>query len=226
MKFFRSVGQVFGYSPFPTLVKHAILCGKAVGVLQKQFEAYERGDFGLVEKYRDEIDELESQADELKEEIRTHVTRALILPIDRQDLLEFLRVQDEIINNCEHVGHMLTFRKIKAGSEIIGEFKILLAKIMECVNEYEAMVDRINVLIETSFDKREVQRVLEIIQEVESLEHECDQVQIKLHTLLFNSENLSPLEVYLMDTWVVHLGYIANAASRAADRFRLMILGR
>ncbi|MEM2457730.1 MAG: DUF47 family protein, partial [Archaeoglobaceae archaeon] len=93
MKFFRSVGQVFGYSPFPTLVKHAILCGRAVGILQRQFEAYEKGNFDLVEKLKDEIDELESQADELKEEIRTHVTRSLILPIDRQDLLEFLKTQ-------------------------------------------------------------------------------------------------------------------------------------
>ncbi|MEM2085994.1 MAG: TIGR00153 family protein [Archaeoglobaceae archaeon] len=226
MKFFRSVGQVFGYSPFPTLVKHAVLCGRAVGILQKQFEAYERENFELVEKFRDEIDELESQADELKEEIRTHVTRSLILPIDRQDLLEFLRAQDEIINNCEHVGHMLTFRKAKVDIKIMDELKILLAQLMECVNEYEAMVDHIGTLIETSFDKREIQRVLELIQEIESLEHECDQIQMKLHTLLFNSEELNPLDVYLMITWVVHLGYIANSAARAADRFRLMILGR
>lgn len=226
MKFFRSVGQVFGYSPFPTLVKHAILCGRAVGILQRQFEAYEKGNFDLVEKLKDEIDELESQADELKEEIRTHVTRSLILPIDRQDLLEFLKTQDDIINNCEHVGHMMTFRKIKMDSKIAMEFKILMAQIMECVNEYEAMVARIKNLVETSFDKKEVHEVLEIVKEVESLEHECDEVQIRLHKILFNSENLNPLDVYLMDTWVVHLGYIANAAARSADRFRLMILGR
>lgn len=226
MKFFRSVGQVFGYSPFPTLVKHAVLCGRAVGILQKQFEAYENEEFELVERYREEIDELESHADELKEEIRTHVTRSMILPIDRQDLLEFLRVQDDIINNCEHVGHMLTFRRVKADSGIMADFKVLLAKIMECVNEYERMVEHINTLIETSFDKKEIQVILEIIEEVESLEHECDKVQIKLHTTLFNSDNLNPLDVLLIDTWVVHLGYIANATARAADRFRLMILGR
>ncbi|MCS7143504.1 MAG: TIGR00153 family protein [Archaeoglobaceae archaeon] len=226
MKFFRSVGQVFGYSPFPTLVKHAILCGRAVGILQKQFEAYENGKFELVERFKDEIDELESRADELKEEIRTHVTRSLILPIDRQDLLEFLKTQDDIINNCEHVGHMLTFRKIKLDNNITIEFKVLLAKIMECVNEYEAMVEHIKNLIETSFEKKEIQSILEHIQEVENLEHECDQIQIRLHTILFNSESLKPLDVYLMETWVVHLGYIANAVARSADRFKLMILGR
>ncbi|MEM1578322.1 MAG: TIGR00153 family protein [Archaeoglobaceae archaeon] len=226
MKFFRSVTEIFGYSPFRSLVKHAILCGRAVGLLQKQFKAYENGDFAMVEKIRDEIDELESKADEIKEEIRTNVTRSLMLPVDRHDLLEFLRVQDDIINNCEHVGHMLTFRKVKVMERIFQEFDILLAKVMECVNEYEEMIEHMRVLIETSFEKKEIEKALEHVEIVEKLEHECDLIQIGLHTILFNSDALLPLDVHIMEAWVVHIGYIANATARAADRFRLMILGK
>ncbi len=225
MKFFRSVGEVFGYSPFRSLKQHASLCGRAVGSLQQQFEAYRRGDFEEVERLRDEIDELEEHADLIKEEIRGNVTKSLMLPVDRHDLLEFLKVQDDIINNCEHVGHMLTFRRVAAPEEIWDEFSILLSKIMETVNEYEAMVEHITRLVESSFSKREVKAALEHVPVVEKLEHECDLVQIGLHTRLFNS-SLNPLDIMLMVEWVVHLGYIANAAARAADRFRIMILGR
>ncbi|MFN3383794.1 MAG: TIGR00153 family protein [Archaeoglobaceae archaeon] len=226
MRFFRSVGEIFGYSPFKPLVEHAILCGRAIGLLQKQFEAYKRLDFVAVERLRDEIDELESKADEIKEEIRTRVTKSLMLPVDRHDLLEFLKVQDDIINNCEHVGHMLTFRKMKIKGSILAEFEVLLSKIMECANEYEAMIEHVQKLIETSFDKKEVEKVIEHVKEVERLEHVCDMIQIGLHTTLFNSEDLHPLDVHLMEAWVVHLGYIANAVARSADRFRLMIYGR
>jgi len=226
MKFFRSVGEVFGYSPFKSLKTHASLCGRAVGALLLQFEAYRRGDFGEVEKLREEIDELEEHADIIKEEIRSNVTKSLMLPVDRHDLLEFLKIQDDIINNCEHVGHMLTFRKVNAPRDIWDEFDILLSKIMEVVNEYERMVDHITQLIETSFSKREVKIVVEFVPQIEQLEHECDLVQIGLHTRLFNSEDLNPLDVMLMISWVVHLGYIANAVARAADRFRTMILAR
>jgi hypothetical protein len=225
MKFFRSVGEIFGYSPFRSLTLHAQLCGRAVGLLQQQFEAYHRGDFEEVEKLRDEIDELEHHADQIKEEIRGNVTKSLMMPVDRHDLLEFLKVQDDIINNCEHVGHMLTFRKVNAPADIWDEFHILLSKIMEAINEYEAMVDHINRLVASSFTKKEVSKALRHVPEVEQIEHECDLVQIGLHTKLFNSD-MNPVDIHLMVQWVVHLGFIANAAARAADRFRIMILGR
>ncbi len=226
MKFFRSVGEVFGYSPFQSLAQHARMCGRAVGLLQQQFEALRKENFDEVEELREEIDELEHHADQIKEEIRGNVTKSLMLPVDRHDLLEFLKVQDDIINNCEHVGHMVTFRKVKVPEDVWGEFSVLLSKLMEVVNHYEEMVESIRQLIETSFSKREVQRALEYVPVIEQLEHECDLIQIGLHAKLFNLEEANPLDVYLMVTWVAHLGYVANAAARASDRFRIMVLGR
>ncbi len=226
MKFFRSVGEVFGYSPFRSLAQHARMCGRAVGLLQQQFEALRRGDYEEVEELREEIDELEHHADQIKEEIRGNVTKSLMLPVDRHDLLEFLKVQDDILNNCEHVGHMLTFRKVKAPDDVWDEFSVLLSKLMEIVNHYEEMVESIRQLIETSFSKKEVEKALKYVPIIEQLEHECDLIQIGLHNRLFNLDNADVLDVHLMVTWVVHLGYVANAAAAAADRFRIMVLGR
>jgi len=226
MKFFRSVGEVFGYSPFRSLAQHARMCCWAVGLLEQQFEALRKGKYDEVEKLRDEIDDLEHHADQIKEEIRGRVTKSLMLPVDRHDLLEFLKVQDEIINNCEHVGHMVTFRKVQAPEDIWDEFSVLLSKLMEILNYYEDMVENITQLIETSFSKKAVNKALEHVPIIEQLEHECDLIQIGLHTRLFNLENAKPLDIHLMVTWVVHLGYVANAAARASDRFRIMILGR
>lgn len=226
MKFFRSVGEVFGYSPFQALAQHARMCGRAVGLLQQQFESLRKGDYDEVEELREEIDELEHHADQIKEDIRGRVTKSLMLPVDRHDLLEFLKVQDDIINNCEHVGHMVTFRKVKAPQDVWDEFSVLLSKLMEIVNHYEEMVDSIKRLLETSFSKKEVERALEYVPIIEQLEHECDLIQIGLHTKLFNLENADPVDIQLMVTWVAHLGYVANAAARASDRFRIMVLGR
>jgi len=227
MKFLRSVTDIFGYSPFEPLRQHAEICGRAVGLLQKQFHAYRRGNFAEVERLREEIDELEHEADKIKTEIRSHVTRSLMLSVDRNDLLNFLKVQDDIINYCEHVGHMLTFRIVKTAPEDIwDEFDILLAKIMETVNEYEEMVDHITRLLATSFSRKEINAALEHVSEIEEMEHECDMIQIGLHRKLFNSKDMNPIDVHLMVEWVVHLGEIANNTARAADRFRTMILGK
>lgn len=226
MKFFRSVGEIFGYSPFQALAQHAKMCGRAVGLLQQQFEALKKRDFDKVEELREEIDDLEHHADQIKEDIRGKVTKSLMLPVDRHDLLEFLKVQDDIINNCEHVGHMVTFRKVAVPEDVWEEFLVLLSKLMEIVNYYEEMAESIKNLIETSFSKREVKKALDYVPMIEQLEHECDLIQIGLHNKLFNLEGVDPLDVHLMVTWVVHLGYVANAAARASDRFRIMVLGR
>ncbi len=227
MKFIRSVLDVFGYSPFKALRLHAEICGKAIGLLQRQFHAYRKGDFSEVEVLRDRIDELEHEADKIKEEIRSKITKSMMLLVDRHDLLNFLKVQDDIINYCEHVGHMLTFRDIKtAPKDIWDEFDVLLAKIMETVNEYENMVDHIARLVATSFSKKEIEDALEHVSVIENLEHECDMIQIGLHRKLFNCDKMHPIDFHLMVEWVVHLGEIANNTARAADRFRTMILGR
>lgn len=225
MRFFRSIGGIFGYSPFEDLKKHASLCGRAVGILVRQFDALEKGNYDEVERLREEIDDLEHHADKIKAEIRGNLTRSLILPVDRHDLLEFLTVQDSIINNCEHVGHMVTFRRVKAPKEIWEDFNVLLAKIMETTVEYEELINHLDRLVETSFSKKEVKAALEHVPKVEELEHECDLVQIGLHTKLLNVD-LDVRDAMIMIQWVVHLGYIANSAARAADRFRLMILAR
>ncbi len=225
MRFIRSISEVFGYSPFEDLKKHAELIARAVGLLQKQFEAYRRGDLDEVERLRDEIDELEHQADQIKEEIRSKVTTSLLLPVDRHDLLHFLEVQDGIINYCEHVGHMLTFKRIEAPERIMDEFSVLLSKLMETINEYEELIDHMSRLVASSFSKREVEEALEHVKRVETYEHECDLIQIGLLNMLFNSK-MDPVDIQLAILWVVHLGEIANYAARSADRFRTMILGR
>ncbi len=225
MKFIRSISDVFGYSPFEDLKRHAELSAKAVGLLERQFEAYKKGDFNEVERLREEIDELEHKADIIKEEIRSKVTKSLLLPVDRHDLLHFLEVQDGIINYCEHVGHMLTFKRIKAPSNIMEEFSVLLSKIMETVNEYEELIDHISKLVASSFSKREIEEALEHVREVERLEHECDLIQIGLLSMLFNSD-MNPVDIQLATLWVAHLGEIANYTARSADRFRTMILGK
>lgn len=225
MRFIRSVSDVFGYSPFEDLKKHAELAAKAVGLLERQFEAYKANDMDEVERLRDMIDEIEHQADLIKEEIRGKVTKSLLLSVDRHDLLNFLDVQDGIINYCEHVGHMLSFRRIKAPERIMDEFSVLLSKLMETVNEYEELIEHMSRLVASSFSKKEVEAALEHVKRVEQHEHECDLIQIGLLNMLFNSD-MDPVDVQLAVLWVVHLGEIANYTARSADRFRLMILGR
>jgi|Deesub1362A_J573_1020465.scaffolds.fasta_scaffold00135_28 hypothetical protein len=226
MRFIRSVTDVFGYSPFKAIHKHSEYCEIAADLLVDQFEAFVNGDKNKIFELEQEIDDLEHEADKIKQEIRTHVTKSLRLPVDRHDLLSFLSYQDQIINYIEHVCHMLTYRGAKdVDKEIERKFRKLLHKINEIICKYEELIDHVAKLIATSFSKKEITEVLVHVNEVEIVEHECDIVQIELHKLLLNSE-MDPFDVILLRDIVIQLGEVANSTARAADSFRTMILGR
>jgi len=226
MKFVRSVTDVFGYSPFEDLHRHAELCGNAVEKLIEQFKASVEGDFERVKSLEKEIDSMEYQADRIKHEIRGNVTKSLLMPVDRQDLLQFLKVQDSIIDNTEHVAHMLSYRKFSVDGEMVKLMLDLLKKIEETVREYERLVDHMKRLIATSFSKKEIRDAIEHVPVVEELEHQCDKIQIEIHRRIFNSEQDNFLELILLNEIVVKLGEIANSSARSADAFRSMVLGR
>ncbi len=226
MKFVRSVTDVFGYSPFEDLHRHAELCGIAVEKLIEQFQASVDGDLERVKSLEKEIDSMEYQADKIKHEIRGNVTKSLLMPVDRQDLLQFLKVQDSIIDNTEHVAHMLAYREFTVDGEIWELIMKLLNKIEETVKEYEKLVDHMKKLIATSFSKKEIKDTLEHVPVVEELEHQCDKIQIEIHKRIFSSKHDNTLELLLLNEIIVKLGEIANSSARAADSFRSMILGR
>ncbi len=226
MRFIRSVTDVFGYSPFKAIHQHSEYCVIAIDLLVDQFEAFIRGDKKEIFTLEKEIDDLEHDADKIKAEIRTNVTKSLRLPVDRHDLLNFLTFQDQIINYTEHVCHMFTYRETKnIENEIEKKFRQLLYKLNDIICKYEELIDHVASLIATSFSKKEITDVLVHVSKIEHAEHECDTVQIELHKLLLNS-NLDPMDVILLRNILIHLGEIANSTARAADAFRTMILGR
>ncbi len=227
MRFIRSVIDVFGYSPFKALKNHAELCGKAVGLLLKQFEAYKRHDYKEVERLKEMIDELEDNGDLIKQEIRTNVTKSLILPVDRHDLLEFVITQDEILNNCNMIGSMLTYREISIDDEEIWCcFEVLLSKVMEAVNNYEEMMGYIQDVVYSSFNKKQIEKTVSYVPEIRELEKECKSIQVTLNKRLFNSDNLNLLDVLLLTQISTKIGDMIGYIIRAAERFRAMLLGR
>lgn len=226
MKFVRSVADVFGYSPFGDLHRHAELCGKAVEKLTEQFRYCKERNCEMVLKLEKEIDNLEYQADLIKQEIRAHVTKSLLMPVDRQDLLNFLKMQDQIIDNCEHVTHMISYKLLEVPENIWDLIFELLSRVRETVMEYENLVDHFKGLLESSFSKSEVNKTLDHVPVIEELEHKCDKIQIKIHREIFNSKSDNVLDLILLNEIIVKVGEIANSTARAASIFRTMILGR
>ena len=84
------MGNLFGRSPVRPMQQHmkvAVACARQVLPL---FEDMAAGNTAELAAHRREIDRLEHEADEIKNEIRSHLPRRLFMAVGRRDTLEIL----------------------------------------------------------------------------------------------------------------------------------------
>ena len=91
--------KLFGQSPFKPLQEHMRVAVQCANEVPGLCEALFAGDREKLVAIRDEIDRLESSADDIKNRLRAHLPRSFFLPVDRGDLLEILDLQASIADS-------------------------------------------------------------------------------------------------------------------------------
>src|SRR5690606_22815474 len=99
----RNIFAVFGRSPFGPLAQHTERVHETVQLLRPLFEAFLAQDWARTDQVYQQISKLEHKADVLKNEIRDHLPKSMFLPVDRGDILLYLKEQDGIADRAEHV---------------------------------------------------------------------------------------------------------------------------
>jgi predicted phosphate transport protein (TIGR00153 family) len=107
------IQNLFGKSPIAPMQRHmraAVACAREVPAL---LEAMEQGDAAAIAERRREIDRLEHEADEIKNEIRNHLPKRLFMPVERRDMLEILDSQDSIADTAQDIAGLADQRAMK-----------------------------------------------------------------------------------------------------------------
>ena len=227
LEYIRSVLNVFAKSPFKPLAMHASKGTETVLKLSEAMDAYCKGDMGRVVVLSEEIDIIEHEADVIKQTIRSQLSSSIMLPVNAEDLLNFLKPQDSIPDVAQDVAYWLTLQHQEIPDEIKSGLLEIMGKTVETAQMYETLVGTLSDLLETSFSKKEVEEALSIVPRVEELEHEVDIIEKRLVRLLFKKQDqLGGTGVYHLTELTFTLGEIADKAENASDRLRTMILRR
>ena len=224
----RTLLSIFLPSPFARLVEHARKGRDLVHRLREAVQAFCEGDEEKVRRLAQEISNAEHEVDLLKHDIRQNLPRGILLPVDRSDLLAFLKPQDSIADCAEDAAHMLTLRRPGPLPEGIKEgLKELVEAVIRTVDAYVEVVERLTHVAKFSFRHRDIREALRAIPKVEELEHETDVIGMRLGRLVFAAEEeLGPVGVYHLNELIKVIGEIADSAARAADRLRTMLTRR
>lgn len=219
--------SLFGKSPFGPLTQHAAQVREAVDLVRPLFASFCDGDREATREIYERISKLEHKADIIKNDIRDHLPKSLLMPVDRGDVLLFLKEQDRLADRAEDLGVLLTMRDTPTPAALRPGVDALVEAVLTAAAAWFRVAAELPKLEGSSFAGPEVARILEQIGRISNLEWEADKRQAEAGTLLFSLEQeVGAVSVVLWMRVFRVLGAVADAAENTADLLRLMLAKR
>ena len=198
-----------------------VTCAEEVPAL---FEALIAGDIEALKAQQKRIAELESEADELKNELRNHLPKKLFMPVDRRDLLVILDLQDTIADVAEDIGDILVARTWTVPEDMKEPLIEFVQTAVRAAVAGRTVVKQLDDLVSVGFTGPESDAVLEKIEEVLQLEEESDLLELKVTQVLFAHEDeMSAVSVILWMRILDWVGDLADYPKKVCNRLRLLI---
>jgi predicted phosphate transport protein (TIGR00153 family) len=220
----NTFSRMFGKSPFTALQKHMRVVAECSHEVQPLIEAMIAGDQGRVIERKDRIWALEAQADQIKHELQSNLPKSLFMPVDRRDLLEVLQLQDTIANVAQDIAGLLFERKMSIPQFLSEPLLVLVARCVDTVDHAAKVIEELDELLAIGFRGREVDRVDEMLDELNAIEHETDDLGMALARALFDHEDeLKPVSVMMWYQIIEWVGDLADYAEKVGDHLRLLI---
>ena len=216
--------RLFGHSPFAALQQHMQAVVECAREVQPLIDALVAGDQQRVGELKDRIFAHEAEADRIKHELRAHLPKSLFMPVDRRDLLDLLQLQDAIANTAQDIAGLLIERRMTIPDFLREPLRQLTARCIDTVNHAATVINELDELLAIGFRGREVDRVDEMLRELNRIEDETDELGIALARALFDHESeLDPVSVMMWYRIIEWVGDLADYAEKVGDHLRLLI---
>jgi len=216
--------RLFGDSPVRPLQKHMTKVFKCINELPAFVKATYNNDWDEAAKLRSKIADLESDADKLKKQLRMHLPKGVMLPVDRRDLLEVLTMQDKIANRAQDIAGLMVGRHMVIPASMQATFTEFMQRSVEAAAMARKAVNEMDELVETGFRGKEVTLVESILNDLDDIESDSDRLQREIRSQLFEIEKeLDPVDVMFLYKVIDGTGDLADLAERVGSRLQLLL---
>ncbi len=218
------VFSMFGSSPVRPLQQHMAKVQACVQELIPFLEASLAQDWTQARQVQQRIAVLEGEADGLKKELRLHLPRGWMMPMSRRDVLEALRMQDQIANKTKDIAGLVIGRRMLFPPEIGDKLLEFSRRCIDATTQAQRAINELDELVETSFRGHEVELVEKMINELDAIEADTDTLQVEVRDLLFAKEKeLYAVDVMFMYNIIDWIGDLADLAQRVGSRLQMML---
>ncbi len=214
--------SLFITSPFDGLQEHAEKVKECGWVFQQAIECHIAKECKTFEEFRQQVTKMESEADTIKRNIRGHLPKGTLMPVDKFQLFRYLREQDRVLDVVEDALDWISY-KIEPGipEELEKDFRLLVDANMDPIEELSTMVSEARKYFET-FSSKQRNVVKEIIRAIRQQEHEADKAEDIIKRKVFHMK-LDPVTVFHTIRLAEIIGSIADHAENAGEMMRSMI---
>ena len=215
---------IFGSSPVSPLQQHMSKVYDCANELIPLFNAVINEDWDEVRVIQEKISRLESEADDLKKELRLNLPKGLFMPVSRQDLLEVLLMQDKIANKAKDIAGIILGRHMVLPEVVQEDYMRFVERCVAACKKARKAINEFDELVETGFSGREIEIVTEMIEKLDAVESDTDALQREIRSEVFAIENtLPPVEVMFLYKVIEMTGDIADRAQNVGSRLQLML---
>ncbi len=214
--------SMFMTSPFEGLQEHAEKVKECAWAFQQAIECHLADNCKTFEEFRQEVIQLETEADVIKRRIRGHLPKGTMMPVYNFLLFRYLREQDQVIDAVEDALDWISFRSEPGiPPELEKEFVILTDAVMDSIEELGKMVVEARKYFKNySEDQRVI--IKNIIRTLRRQEHEADKAEDVVKQKVLNMD-IDAVTVFHMVRLAEIIGSIADHAENAGDMMRAMV---
>ncbi|MFO7554922.1 MAG: TIGR00153 family protein [Desulfobacterales bacterium] len=214
--------SMFMTSPFEGLQEHAEKVKECAWAFQQAIECHLAHECQTFEEFRQEIIQLEREADAIKRRIRGHMPKGTLMPVYNFLLFRYLREQDQVIDCVEDTLDWLSYRTEPGiPKELEKDFLILLDGVIDPIEQLSKMVAEARKYFKNYSEEQRV-AVKKIIHTLHIMEREADKAEDTVKRKVFNMD-IDAVTVFHMVRLAETIGDIADHAQNAGDMMRAMI---
>ena len=215
--------SIFARSPIKPLEQHMQKAHDCAQLLLPFYDAVLAKDWEKVSEIRQQICDIENEADLLKMDFRLHMPKNIFLPVPRVDLLELLSKQDKIANITKDISGIIVGRCMSIPKALTQPLKYYLAQSLQAVTQASKAINELDEILESGFSDKEIEHVEKLITALNQIEHETDKLQIDVRQQLFDIESqLNPVDVIFLYKIIDWIGLLADLAQKVGARLRML----
>lgn len=213
--------RLFKPSPFDSILRHAEKVRETAQMFRNAFLCYMEGEYKQFEELHEKVSKLESEADDIKRNIRGHLPRWIFMPMEKFPFLWYLREQDKVCDAAQDVLHWLSFRATPIPDQLSNDMLKMVSDAVASIEQLVPLIEEAKQYFQ-SFSEADRSKIKARIAKIRLMEYESDEIERNLTRNIFIHMQ-DPIASFHLIRLVQILGEITDHAENAGDMMRTMI---